>query len=255
MAGVKGYSTTAGSNTDLFIEGMDPSDVNDGMREVQADLASLYRDDGWRELGDGDGAGNGGTDYTAAFVSASSVSFAGVDVTGIYHAGRRVRATVNAGGFIYGVVKSSSFSTDTTVTFAWDSTSLSDGTIRLWVCEHPSNAPNLTVSSVLERVQTPSLSSGTLAVQVTDGTMVAVTLGANLTTLSVTWPAGMSSWTLELTQDGTGGRTVAWPAGWTWSGGNEGQVSTAAGGVDVFTIYSRDGGTTVRAFQAGLGMA
>src|SRR5690606_26122266 len=38
MAGIKDYSPIPASNTALFPEGMAPSAVNDGMRQVQADI-------------------------------------------------------------------------------------------------------------------------------------------------------------------------------------------------------------------------
>lgn len=50
-----------------------------------------------------------------AYVSATSFKVTGVDVTSVYTVGRIVRS-VNTGGTIYSQVKSSAFSTDTTVT-------------------------------------------------------------------------------------------------------------------------------------------
>jgi hypothetical protein len=46
---------------------------------------SWYNDSQWVEYGDGDGA------YTAAYASGTSFTIAGVDVTLIYHAGRRIK--------------------------------------------------------------------------------------------------------------------------------------------------------------------
>src|SRR5690606_26484164 len=51
MAGLRTYSATAAANTALFPEGMAPSAVNDGMRQVQADLRSWYQDAEWIDLG------------------------------------------------------------------------------------------------------------------------------------------------------------------------------------------------------------
>lgn len=254
---VQDFSQTAASNTNssYFPENQLPSTVNNAARQLMADVAAMYRDQGWREYGDGTGSGDGTASYTATYASATAVTFAGIDTTGIYVAGSLVRAKVDAGSYIYGLVVSSSFSTDTTVTFAWFSGSLTSGTIRLWLGEHPVTNQNIPVAAVRETLQTPSVSSGTLAFSVTSGTLVRATLAENVTTLTVTWPAGVSSFTFEIIQDGTGSRTVAWPAGWAWSGGTEGQVSTTAGAVDVFTVYSTDGGATVRAFQAGLAMS
>ena len=62
--------------------------------------------------------------FTAAYVSATSFTIAGADVTSIYHAGRRIKLTATTPGTIYGTIASSSFSTDTTVNVTWDSGSL-----------------------------------------------------------------------------------------------------------------------------------
>lgn len=255
--GVQSFSTTAGSNNDpaYFPENQLPSTVNNAARQLMADVATMYRDDGWRELGDGTGDGNASADYTATYASATSVTFSGVDVTSIYQPGRLVKATVDAGTAFYGLVVSSTFSTDTTVNFAWFSTTLTSGTIRLWVGQHPSDNRNIAVSTVLEVLQTPASASGTLAFRVTSGTYVSTTLTENVTTLTVTWPAGVSSFTFEIIQDGTGSRSLAWPAAWQWSGGTAGQISTEAGAKDLFVVSSKDGGTTITAFQAGLAMS
>lgn len=114
MTGIKDYSPIPASNTALFPEGMAPSAVNDGMRQVQADIRSWYNDAQWVIYGDGDGA------FTIAYVSAGSFSVTGVDVTAVYHAGRRVKATGALTGTILGTIQSSSFATNTTVAVLWD---------------------------------------------------------------------------------------------------------------------------------------
>ena len=115
MSGIKDYSTTPASNTTLFPEGMAPSAVNDGMRQVQADIRSWYNDSQWVIYGDGDGA------FTIAYVSPTSFSVTGADVTTVYHAGRRVKAFGPLTGTIYGTIQSAVFATNTTVTVLWDS--------------------------------------------------------------------------------------------------------------------------------------
>jgi hypothetical protein len=114
MSGIKDYSTTPASNTALFPEGMAPSAVNDGMRQVQADIRSWYNDAQWAIYGDGDGA------FVIAYVAPGSFSVTGADVTAVYHAGRRVKATGALTGTIYGTIQSSAFATNTTVTVLWD---------------------------------------------------------------------------------------------------------------------------------------
>src|SRR5499425_905138 len=112
MTGINDYSPTPASNTALFPEGMAPSAVNDGMRQVQADLRSWYNDAQWAIYGDGDGAS------TIAYVSPTSFSVSGADVTAAYHAGRRVKAVGTLTGAIYGTIQSAVFATNTTVTVA-----------------------------------------------------------------------------------------------------------------------------------------
>lgn len=63
----------------------------------------------------------------------------------------------------------------------------------------------------------------------------------------------LHEFTLELTQDATGGRTMT--NTFLYDGGADPTLSTAANAVDVITAYTRDGGTTVYGFLAGKGMA
>ena len=59
--------------------------------------------------------------HGVAWVSTTSFSVAGVNVTAIYHAGRRVKITHNTGGTVsYGTVVSSAFAVNTTVVVAMD---------------------------------------------------------------------------------------------------------------------------------------
>ena len=112
MPGIRSYSTTPAANTALFPEGMAPSAVNDGMRQVQADIRAWYEDAQWLDLG-----------HVPVYVSATSFMVGG-NQTGLYHVGRRVRATGTAPFTVYGSVTGASFGSDTTVTVAWDSGSL-----------------------------------------------------------------------------------------------------------------------------------
>jgi hypothetical protein len=127
MAGIKDYSTTNLNNTSLngisVAEGMLPSNLNNAIRALMVNTRSWYNDSQWVEYGDGDGA------YTAAYASATSFTIAGVDVTPIYHEGRRIKLTATTPGTIYGTISSSTFSTDTTINVTWDSGSLSNEAI------------------------------------------------------------------------------------------------------------------------------
>lgn len=123
---INGYYTAAGSNTSLFAEGMLPSGVNDGARQVQADLATFIRDDLWIQYGDGDGPGS------VSYVGAASFKENGADVTSFYHPGRRLKITGTLTGTVYAVVQSSSYGTDTTVTLMDASGNLQNETLTVY---------------------------------------------------------------------------------------------------------------------------
>jgi len=123
------YDTTAANNTATgtgavsVAEGMLPSNINNAFRSVMADIRQHYNAAEWIEYGDGAGA------YTATYVSATSFTIDGTDVTSIYHAGRRVKVVASTPGTIYGTISSTSFSTNTTVNVTWDSGNLSSEAI------------------------------------------------------------------------------------------------------------------------------
>lgn len=109
--GIQTYTSVAASNIALFPEGMAPSAVNDGMRQVQKDIRDWYVDAEWVNWGD-------------APSRASAATFKiPTDVTSRYVTHRRVKcydATT-----IYATVTASSYSApDTTVTVVTDSGSL-----------------------------------------------------------------------------------------------------------------------------------
>ena len=131
MAGIKDYSTTNANNTDLngisVAEGMLPSQLNNAIRALMVNTREWYNDSQWVIYGDGDGA------HTLAYASATSFTVAGIDVTSIYHANRRVKAVGSTTGTIYGTISSSTFSTDTTVNVTWDSGSLSNESLSIYI--------------------------------------------------------------------------------------------------------------------------
>ena len=124
---IKDYSTTQASNTTLnsidVDEGMLPSNLNNAIRALMKNTRDWFNDSQWVEFGDGSGS------YTAAYVSATSFTINGSDVTSTYHAGRRIKLTASTPGTIYGTIASSSFSTNTTVNITWDSGSLANEAI------------------------------------------------------------------------------------------------------------------------------
>ena len=68
-----------------------------------------------------------------------------------------------------------------------------------------------------------------------------LTLTGNVT-LAFTDPPASGRFTLVITQDATGGRTVTWPASVKWPGGAAPTISTGANAVDIVTLVFR--GTT-----------
>lgn len=63
-----------------------------------------------------------------------------------------------------------------------------------------------------------------------------ITLTANCT-LSFTDPANPCNLLLVVVQDGTGSRTVTWPASVLWPGGTAPTLSTAGGAIDIISFY------------------
>ena len=172
MAGIKDYSTTAASNTAIggvsIIEGMIPSTLNNALRAILAETREWYNDSQWVIYGDGDSA------FTFTYVSATTFTVDGSDVTSFYHANRRVRATGSATGTIFGTISSSSFSTNTSVIVTWDSGSLQNEAIEISVA-----ALSATNNSIPEGVvSTAVLANGSvttakLAADAVDGTKIA----------------------------------------------------------------------------------
>lgn len=264
--GIEGWSTTASENTERFPENMLPSQVNNGARAQEADIREWYNDPSWIEYGKSSGAGNG-TDpnYSATYVGATQFTIDDVDVSAAYNIGRRVRVTIDDGDPIHGTISNVAYVTDTTVTVDWDSTGLSPGTLRVWIGADTGDPDTSAISGSAidgkptspelkgptETVQAIAVVSNTVEFEVADGSIVVVTLTDNVSTVDVTWGTGARSFTLYVIQDGTGGRTWAWPAAWKWSGGFEPTISSAADAMDVYVVQSYDGGTTVLAGVAG----
>ena len=159
MAGIKDYSSTAGSNTSIggisIAEGMLPSNINNAFRGLTADIREWYNDSQWVIYGDGD------TTFTITYASATSFTVAGVDVTSFYHVGRRVKAIATTPGTIYGTISATTFSTNTTVTVTWDSGSLSNEAVTIYV-----GALSKTNDSIPELVITNAKISASAAIDV-----------------------------------------------------------------------------------------
>lgn len=72
-------------------------------------------------------------------------------------------------------------------------------------------------------------------------------LTANVTAITVSGWTASKDQTIKVRfqQDATGGRTVAWPAGWKWPSNIVPVMSAGANKIDVVVLNSDDGGTTI----------
>ena len=167
MTGIKDYSTTALTNTEVggvnIEEGMLPSTLNNALRAILVDVREWYNDSQWVVYGDGDSA------FTITYGSATTFTVDGVDVTTFYHVGRRVRAVGTTTGTIYGTISVTTFSTNTTVTVVWDSGSLQNEALTVSI-----GALSATNNSIPEGV----VGTATLA----DGSVTTAKLAADAVT-------------------------------------------------------------------------
>jgi hypothetical protein len=103
--------------------------------------------------------------------------------------------------------------------------------------------------------QSVALTSGTsVTLDISQGSVFTITLAHNISTFTWSNPAtsgDVSAFVLKVTQDGTGSRTIAFPAAVDFAGGTAPTLSTGANDVDVFVFFTVDAGTTYYGFTAG----
>lgn len=100
---------------------------------------------------------------------------------------------------------------------------------------------------------TPSISAGTLTLNLENGNVFGVALNANITTLTISNPSASGtacSFTLALTADGTP-RTVTWGASVKWAGGTAPTLTSTNTKVDIFTFVTWDAGSNWYGFTSG----
>jgi hypothetical protein len=83
----------------------------------------------------------------------------------------------------------------------------------------------------------------TIAWDMAAGFNAKVTLGGNRTLSTPTNPKVGLTYVLEVIQDGSGSRTMTWPASFNWGASGAPTLSTGAAKVDLVTLYCRDAGT------------
>jgi hypothetical protein len=95
--------------------------------------------------------------------------------------------------------------------------------------------------------------STTYTIDLESGNVFNLTLTGDCTYTFSNPPASGSAgaFTLIQNQDGTGSRTVTWPASVEWAGGSAPAITSTASSTDVFTFITTDGGTTWYGFTGG----
>jgi len=94
---------------------------------------------------------------------------------------------------------------------------------------------------------TPTIAANVIIYDLSLSNSFDVSLTANITTTTLSNPPASGTYgeiTIRLKQDGTGSRTVAWPASIAWPGGTAPIITTAANSVDRVVLATIDGGTT-----------
>jgi hypothetical protein len=118
----------------------------------------------------------------------------------------------------------------------------------------PISIPGATLSKYREPTSAPTISSGTLTLNLNTSQTFLVSLNANITTLTISnTPADSNvlvGFTLILTADGTQ-RTITWPGSVKWAGGVAPTPTSTNNKKDVYSFITTDNGTTWLGFVGG----
>lgn len=104
-----------------------------------------------------------------------------------------------------------------------------------------------------ETVSSPTISAGTLVLNLETSNIFTVSLNAAITTLTISNPPASGSggsFTLIFTADGTA-RAVTWPASIKWAGGTAPTITSTSGKADSFAFFTSDGGTNWQGYIGG----
>jgi hypothetical protein len=116
---------------------------------------------------------------------------------------------------------------------------------------------SVSVSSALnEGFGSVTSSSGTATIDCSAATVFSITLTEDTTFAFSNIPTSGTAYglTLKIVQDSTA-RTITWPASVKWSSNIEPDISTGSGQVDIFVLFTHDGGTNWYGFLAGQDMS
>lgn len=111
------------------------------------------------------------------------------------------------------------------------------------------------LKSFREFKTSPTISAGTLTLDLSSSSTFEVTHNANITTLTISSPVTSNSnavqaFTLRLVYTATA-YTVTWGAGIKWPLATAPTLSAGNGVVDIFTFVSYDGGSSWNGFVGG----
>ena len=104
-----------------------------------------------------------------------------------------------------------------------------------------------------ETVSSPTISAGTLTLNLETSNIFTVALNAAISTLTISNPPASGSggsFTLIFTADGTP-RSVTWPASIKWAGGTAPTITSTSGKADSFAFFTSDGGTNWQGYVGG----
>lgn len=108
-------------------------------------------------------------------------------------------------------------------------------------------APSLVVNGPADLKVQSVTAAATTAINRALGENVALALGVNVTSLTVSnWPAAGTTGKVRLVIVSSGAFTMSgWPAGTLWPGGTAPVITSGAGKRDIILLMSDDGGTTI----------
>jgi hypothetical protein len=102
-----------------------------------------------------------------------------------------------------------------------------------------------------KKISAPPVNLGNLgatpALDFSTGNNFYGTANANFTLPFPTNLSAGQAGSIEITQDGTGSRTITYASGWLFPGGTRPALSTAAGSIDVISYFVRPGATQIEA--------
>ena len=126
---------------------------------------------------------------------------------------------------------------------------------KVLTCQDGSGTAEWQTLTFSEPTSSPSISAGTLVLDLSVSRVFTVSLNASVTTLTISnTPATESmsqNFTLILTADGTA-RTITWPASVKWANNDPPALTSANAKKDILSFVSTDAGTTWYGFIGGL---